>query len=581
MIAVLALPGSGVEGICRRLRGSGDIPAEGVRRRLLFPRHGRIDFLRRANRGLSWLMTEPAEFSSAIVGKIPSIQQADLASGSPDASVRNRCLWMLTRFLLGPTSSRRLSEPSAAATFLLAVIGSRWTAVVDDEGHRRLDDPGDFVVLEVRTALEREITVLPVLIDGAPMPKDTELPADIRPLTRRNAIRVDAETFRQDSEWLLDQLAAMLDDRGTAKRRGSMLLSRRKFIGLAAGVAGFGAVGTAIWRMSQNAVGSDNWNPTWSLPTNAEVYSSPAVVNGVVYIGSNDQHLYAISVATGQQVWRCEFAGAVTSSPAVDGETVYVGCNDSTVRAVAAANGQVRWTFHTNGPMHSSPAVDHGVLYIGCRDNNLYAIDTEIGTERWRFPAGDWFNSSAVVADGTVYIGCRDTNVYAVDSSTGQKRWSYTTGSSVDSSAAVLGETLWIGSDDHRLYALDAKTGSWIWDFDAGLGIVSSPLVADGVVYVGCDDGNLYALDASTGRERWRHSTGNQIRSSPAIADGVVYVGSRDFCLYAVDAATGGFRRKFQTGAPIDDSSPLVIDAQIYIGSLDHKVYALSTETEG
>ena len=53
---------------------------------------------------------------------------------------------------------------------LLALIGRHWSDIVDEQGRRRLDDPEDFVALEIRTALRRKIRVIPVLVDGAPPP---------------------------------------------------------------------------------------------------------------------------------------------------------------------------------------------------------------------------------------------------------------------------------------------------------------------------------------------------------------------------------------------------------------------------
>jgi hypothetical protein len=93
---------------------------------------------------------------------------------------------------------------------LLAFIGRQWTGMVDDGRRRRLDDPDDLVVLELKEALERDIHVVPVLLDGATMPRPDELPSALRPLSRRNAVRVDAESFRRDADALLEQLTPLL-----------------------------------------------------------------------------------------------------------------------------------------------------------------------------------------------------------------------------------------------------------------------------------------------------------------------------------------------------------------------------------
>ncbi|MFD9958659.1 PQQ-binding-like beta-propeller repeat protein [Amycolatopsis sp. NPDC058986] len=355
-------------------------------------------------------------------------------------------------------------------------------------------------------------------------------------------------------------------------------LSRRTLLFAAGGAAAVTA-GAGVWGVTRLL--SDDGPRPWFFQTGGELYSSPAVDGGVVFVGSTDRSLYAVDLATGTQRWRYIAGGPITSSPAVANGVVYVGCNDGNVHAVDAATGGKRWTFATDAVIHSSPAFAAGTVFVGSRDHNVYAIDAATGEQRWKFTGGDWFNSSPTVAaasnsdSGTVYIGCRDHNVYALDAATGTRRWNYTTTLTVDCSAAVSGTTVWIGSDDQSLYALDARTGKWIWQFRAEGGIVSSPALDGDVVYVGSDDKHLYAVSASTGRPNWRYPTGNGIRSSPAVEGETVYVGSRDRGLHAVDTMTGQARWTYLTRGPIDDSSPVLASGYVLVGSLDHRLYAV------
>jgi hypothetical protein len=87
---------------------------------------------------------------------------------------------------------------------LLALIGSQWTTVVDDQGHRRLEDPHDWVAEEIRVALLRDTRVIPVLIDGARMPSADLLPASLRPLATRQALPLRHESFTSDSARLIE-----------------------------------------------------------------------------------------------------------------------------------------------------------------------------------------------------------------------------------------------------------------------------------------------------------------------------------------------------------------------------------------
>lgn len=76
---------------------------------------------------------------------------------------------------------------------LLAVIGPRWLTATDEDGRRRLDDPDDIVRLEIAAALEREIRVIPILVEGAVMLRCQELPDSLAGLARRNALSLRHE----------------------------------------------------------------------------------------------------------------------------------------------------------------------------------------------------------------------------------------------------------------------------------------------------------------------------------------------------------------------------------------------------
>ena len=93
---------------------------------------------------------------------------------------------------------------------LLAVIGRAWLDASDEHGQRRLDDPDDFVVLEITAALRCGVRVLPVLVDGAAPPHRNQLPDALVPLANRNAVRVNHETFRSDVDTLLHAIAMIL-----------------------------------------------------------------------------------------------------------------------------------------------------------------------------------------------------------------------------------------------------------------------------------------------------------------------------------------------------------------------------------
>ncbi|MDQ3887222.1 MAG: toll/interleukin-1 receptor domain-containing protein, partial [Actinomycetota bacterium] len=110
----------------------------------------------------------------------------------------------------GADFAAAIAREVASCRILIALIGPTWATTTDRRRRRRLDDPDDFVVLEIRAALERGIPIIPVLVDGAMMPDRTDLPEGLQGLARRNAVRLDHDTFRSDLTVLLNAVDRIL-----------------------------------------------------------------------------------------------------------------------------------------------------------------------------------------------------------------------------------------------------------------------------------------------------------------------------------------------------------------------------------
>ena len=90
-----------------------------------------------------------------------------------------------------------------SSAVVVVVIGRQWLSVADKKGNRRLDDPGDFVHLEVATALRRSVRIIPTLVQGAAMPSEDVLPEPLAKLARRNAIEISDSRWQFDIERLI------------------------------------------------------------------------------------------------------------------------------------------------------------------------------------------------------------------------------------------------------------------------------------------------------------------------------------------------------------------------------------------
>src|SRR6202167_3342942 len=104
---------------------------------------------------------------------------------------------------LGINFIKILREGVAKCDALLAVIGPSWLDLRDKEGNRRIDDPHDYVRIEIAAALQRDIPVIPVLLDGAEMPRADQLPKEISELALRNELYVRHASLHSDVDRLI------------------------------------------------------------------------------------------------------------------------------------------------------------------------------------------------------------------------------------------------------------------------------------------------------------------------------------------------------------------------------------------
>lgn len=312
----------------------------------------------------------------------------------------------------------------------------------------------------------------------------------------------------------------------------------------------------------------------WSFRCEDEIRGTPVYHNGMVYIGSYDNNLYAISSADGSFAWKYPADAGIVSRPAILDNIIFFGSEDHRLHAVSLFTGRVTWTYYTDGPVRSSPCLAEGHIFIGSDDGHIHAINAQTGRRAWRIDAGAPVRCTPLVAQDFVYFGTENGDFYCLDFS-GQVKWRFKARRGITSSPVISQGVVYFSSVDSTLYALEAKTGWVIWRFRMGKASISSPVFADKYVFVGSVDGNIYCVEASNAREVWKFSTDHQVTGSPIIYKDSLYCGSVDHHLYCLEYRTGRLRWKFKTHGPIT-GTPVAEDDQVFCGSTDHHLYALA-----
>lgn len=358
-----------------------------------------------------------------------------------------------------------------------------------------------------------------------------------------------------------------------------------------------------MWRAdpthsSTAQVGPSNLTLAWKFTTNGSVISSPSVVDGIVYVGSQDKNIYAIEAWGGNLIWNFTTQGAIESSPAVANGKVYVGSDDGYVYCLDAYKGTLIWQTFVNSDLpftfgnlvlKSSPAVSGGIVYIGSLDGYMYALNVNNGDIVWKTKTDGPIESSPAVANGAVYFTSQAPTagvLYRLDANNGTVIWkqqvpyeiSFVGGTEMLGSPSVAAGMVFASSDWGTYYAINASTGDILWKFNDPTAIefiVSSPIYVNGDLFI-IDKFNIACLNATNGHTIWSAYTGDELYVSPSYANGKIYVVTSQRDIFILDTSNNGTKIATATTPSSSWSSPTIANGRLYVGCNDWNVYCFS-----
>jgi outer membrane protein assembly factor BamB len=317
----------------------------------------------------------------------------------------------------------------------------------------------------------------------------------------------------------------------------------------------------------------------WKFEAKEAVEATAAIADNVVYVGSKDEHLYALDLATGVRKWAYK-AGPFQAPPSVHKGAVYAGDLDGFFHCIDAATGIKRWSFETGADITSGANFAGDSILFGCGDEQLYCL-TGDGKPRWKFrvQGGPVLGSPVIAGDRTFAAGC-DSSLHVIQIAKGAELASLNLGGQVGASAAVDGDHLYVGTMSGQFLAIDWKKPAIEWTFEPERGaqaFYASAAVTDKLVIVGSRDRRVHALNRKTGRPVWTFPTRDKVDSSPVVAGQRVYVGSNDGHLYVLDLAKGTELQKLNLGSAVM-ASPAVANDCLIIGTRKGVVYCLGAQ---
>jgi outer membrane protein assembly factor BamB len=254
------------------------------------------------------------------------------------------------------------------------------------------------------------------------------------------------------------------------------------------------------------AIGETGWRrPVGRGPALKPLTGGPALdpEQQVVAIGSEDGNLYAFNAKTGDPLpWSPFRTGAkIWSTPVIRDGVIYFGSHDRHVYAVSLKDGQQLWRFRTGGAVVARPLLFRDIVVIGAFDKKLYGINTRDGSLRWQRPveAQNWFWAGAVAGDQVIFAPSMDGNVYALDGA-GNLLWKHAIGSSIVSTPVLMRRGLVVAGKNGKVSLLDPSAADLGPNRELSALIlraeVKAPLFAVGdSVFVGAQDGTVRRIE--------------------------------------------------------------------------------------
>ena len=139
-----------------------------------------------------------------------------------------------------------LSNKVSQCEIMLVAIGLRWLDATNESGMQRLNDPDDFVRIEIESALARGIPVVPILIGGAPMPAMSDVPESLHPLLRRQAVKIERGNVQQSVDEMMRRMG--LEKVAAVSPANPRKGDRRMGLYAAIGIVLVGALGALLWQ---------------------------------------------------------------------------------------------------------------------------------------------------------------------------------------------------------------------------------------------------------------------------------------------------------------------------------------------
>ncbi len=304
-------------------------------------------------------------------------------------------------------------------------------------------------------------------------------------------------------------------------------------------------------------------------------YSTPAITEDVVYVGTMRGEVYALQAKSGKKLWDTRLSSSIYAEPVVNGTSVYVADRKGTLYALEKTTGKIEWQVDTMAEISARPLIADDTIYVTTVLKQLFAIDKLGRGRKWQTSKFGHLpkmtikgSSSPVIYNGRIYVGYSDGTFICYGAEDGGVIWAKQLSdknarfTDISGTPLIVNDVIYISSVDGQAFALDPKDGVVIWSTDRGG--PNDVAYEDGRLFIS-GGGTVSALDAASGALVWEQKLVDQVETSPpAVKDGVVVVVSTKDKIFALDAKTGEIKLNRYLGRGTF-GHPVIVDKTLYI----------------
>lgn len=373
-------------------------------------------------------------------------------------------------------------------------------------------------------------------------------------------------------------------------RRGTRVFSvrsdslARTLLGLSTNVALLFLVGAANvradWPLTRGNATSTGATEV-ELPENLELLwqykidglgfdAGPIIVDRIVFAADADGNVMALSLDSGEELWKQFFGNGFMASPAYQDGMLVVGDVFGIIRALDPKTGQERWQFDAEHEIDGGANFFEDAVLVTSQGGSLLSLGRRDGSLQWRYETDDQLQCAASLAGSLTFLGGCDQHLHIVDVKTGKPATDkIPIEAPTGSTPAVHGSVVLVPNYKGQIWAFETPSNQLLWKFEnnamAGE-FKNSVAVAHGIVVAASGNRRVFALDAQNGDVLWQHTLRRRVEGSPTIAGKAVVVAGSDGRVLLFDLKTGEQKWTFDLKGSFL-GSPAVSDGKLVVAS--------------